>query len=313
METGHRFGAWAIPTSKLPIGWLHLSLSHAIDRSGLSLFVTIDFPAGHGAYALGLGSPHPYERFRARIIDGALPAPLAMRIYGGLPGVRVPATTAAIAPTGASLPSVTYVNADIYKSVRQVFPLPNSGEPNFVLYDAKLASITVHPRAGGAMTVARFDLEVPANAWRISAHIALEHESANPTEFALMSAPVAESGDDALLLAELDEQSARFSGWVRLAALESKRISAFFPKGSDRLLSVYLLTRQAPGSSADFAWARFAQFEFNAAPRQLAPSREEPPANTADAANESFPDASARSAGIGEMREAGMPSDVQPS
>jgi hypothetical protein len=116
------------------------------------------------------------------------------------------------------------------------------------------------------MTVARLDLPIPANAWRVSAQIALEHEAANPTEFALMALPVAMPESDTATFETLDEDSPGFSGWIRLSALESRRISAFFPRGSGAHLRLYLLTRQTPGSSADFAWARFGQLEFNAAP-----------------------------------------------
>jgi hypothetical protein len=267
IETDQRFAVWTVAANKVAAGWLHLTLRGAIDQPGLSLVLTLGPAAESGRLALGLGAPHPYERFRARTVDGVrLPGPLAMRIYGGLPGVRAPVPMTAVLPAGESIPAVTLVDPELCKSVCQVYPPPTPGEPGYVRYDSGLANITVHPRESGAMTVARLDLPIPANAWRVSAQIALEHEAANPTEFALMALPVAMPESDTATFETLDEDSPGFSGWIRLSALESRRISAFFPRGSGAHLRLYLLTRQTPGSSADFAWARFGQLEFNAAP-----------------------------------------------
>jgi hypothetical protein len=116
------------------------------------------------------------------------------------------------------------------------------------------------------MTVARLDLTAPAGAWRLSAQIALEHELAKPVEFALLALSWTVNANEATLFASLDEDSPTFSGWLGLTALQKKRISVFLPTIEGGGLSIYLLTRQAPDTSADFAWARFTAFEFNSQP-----------------------------------------------
>jgi Family of unknown function (DUF6212) len=268
LENDRTYAEWSIDSSHVPTGWLHLALNRAIDEPDVGLLVIVDLPAGLGHSALAFGQPHPYEEFRAYVEGGEpLHAPLALRIYGGLPGVRVPATTAVFPPKDAPPPPLTLLSHDIYQTVRQVFPPPERSQPNFVSFDPTLGSITVHPREGGTVTAARMDLVVPAHAWRCSAQIALAHELAQPTEFALLALPLAANGSDAHFLERLDESAACFSGWIGLAALQRKRVSVFLPRTHGRTLSLYLLTRQAPDASADFAWARFAAFEFNTPPR----------------------------------------------
>jgi hypothetical protein len=205
--------------------------------------------------------------------------------------VRVTANGSTVMPVGAILPAVTFLSPELYKAVHQVFPPVEPGGSNLVQYDPGLESITVHPGGRGTMTVGRLDLLAPANAWRVSAQVSLEHEAASPTEFALLTAAPTASGD-AALFTPLDEESARFSGWARLSASESKRISAFFPQGYNGPLAVYLLTRQPPGSNVDFAWARFAQLEFNAPPPAVPAHRE--PAQCNGAAGTPLPSWSQR-------------------
>lgn len=64
-------------------------------------------------------------------------------------------------------------------------------------------------------------------------------------------------------LAQMTAASPGFSGWNTLPPLERKTISALIAASGERRLSIYLLTRQAPDSNPDFAWARFSRFEFN--------------------------------------------------
>lgn len=268
MENDRTFGAWSIAAAELPSGWLHLSLSRAIDVPALSLLVAVELPAGLDANFLALGQPHPYAEFRARI-DGAetLAAPLALRVFGGLPGVRVPGVTGAFVASDATRPPVIAVPPELYADARQVYPLDEPGAPKFVLYDDPTASLTVHPHERGTMTVARLDLTAPANVWCISARVALAHERANPTHFGLMAVPAVKKGADDILMENLQEKSTSFSGWVELSALEKRKISVFLPKGPASAVTVYLMTRQAPDASPDFAWARFEGFEFNASPQ----------------------------------------------
>ena len=184
--------------------------------------------------------------------------------------MRVAGSTSAVRPTGAVHPAVTLVSREIYKTVRQVFP-PRGDQLNFVFYDEGLGVITVHPHESGTMTVARLDLTAPPGAWRCSAQISLEHELAKPVEFALLALPRTANTNEAAFFQSLDEDSPSFSGWLGLTALQKKPISVFLPTTEGGELSIYLLTRQKPETSADFAWARFAALEFNAPPGVHAP------------------------------------------
>lgn len=265
-ENGQTFGTWSIQPDDLPdTGWLQLLLTRAIDVPALSLVVTAEIPATADGLALSIAQPHPYEEFCARIEGGkSLKAPLAFRVFSGLPGVRVPTATSAFTPVDVARPCVAYVPPSVGASVLQFFPPPEGLGSRHVFYDEALESITVHPREGGAVTVGRIHLAVPRDAYRLSARVALQHELARPTEFALLAATADEDVSPTSLLESVGKSIAGFSGWSSLAALEQKRMSVFLPeRRQGNMLSLYLLTRQAPDSSPDFAWARFDRFEFD--------------------------------------------------
>lgn len=268
LERVQPLGRWSIPATDVPSGWLHLTLTHAIDEPALSLVVVIDLPGALDEFALAFGQPHPYEEFCARPEGGApFQAPLALRVYAGLPGVRVPHVTGAYLPIGGLRPPFTLVAREICATVYQVFPPPDGERSGLVNYDDGLGSIIVHPHGRGAVTVGRLDLDAPVEAWCLSARISLEHELASPTEFALLVSARVARGLDTSVVDKVDESSPGFSGWINLVALERKRISAFIPKLPKSALTVYLLTRQAPESSPDFGWARFSGIEFNTGSR----------------------------------------------
>jgi hypothetical protein len=277
IETDRTFGAWSIEAANASPGWVLLTLTRAIDESELSLAVTIELPAGLEQSVFALGQPHPYEEFRARC-DGGEPcrAPLAMRILAGLPGVQVPGVAGAIRPTDAARTSIFIVPARCYEDVSQVSPPEAPDGARLVTYEQDSQRITVHPHGGGATTIGRMDLRVPKQAWCLSAQIGLEHEQASPTEFGLLVCPLIAQGSATNAAQAPDALTEGFSGWIRLAALEESRISAFLPKTDADTVSVYLLSRQEPDASPNYGWARFQGFEFNGAPKTREPNGRDP-------------------------------------
>jgi hypothetical protein len=278
IETGKVYGEWSLRGEDVPFeagfeakaGWVEFALSHAIDEAALSLVLDVEWPSKESGWALALGPPHPYEEFCARLVAGGpLRAPLGLRIFGGLPGVRVAATTAAIRPVGAPCLLAAFLGHEAYAGVGQVLPPPAEGKPNLVSYDPEIGCVTVHPRLGG-LAVARMKIQPPASAWRLSAHIHLAHEQASPTEFGLMVGLPGDESKNLAALDRLDAASATFSGWIKVAPLEARIISVVFASPPAEALSVYLLTRQDPESSPDFGWARFSKFEFNLLKRSAA-------------------------------------------
>lgn len=275
IESDRTYGIWCIEAGDIAPGWLHLTLGRAIDEPALSLEVGIELPLQLDHSSLALGHPHPYEDFCARVDGGEiLRAPLALRIFGCLPGVRVPGVSGAFAPTNAARPPLTFVPHAMLAGTYQVAPPSERDRNKFVIYDAASGNVTVHPHEGGRRTIARVDLAVPPDAWCLSAEIALEHELANPTQFALSALALIAKGADGEVIETLEENGLWFSGWIELAALERKKISVLIPPGEARVLSVYMLTQQAPEASADYAWARFENFTFNSLPRAMARNAE---------------------------------------
>ena len=269
IETGTIFGTWSIDAGETRVGWVELALERAIDGPALSLSVDVEFPAGKSGWALALGPPHPYREFCASTGSSeSLKAPIALRLFRSLPGVRVTPTTSAIRTIDAPRALAEFVPYDAYGKISQVLPELRDNNPTLVFFDPDIGCLTVHPRMGG-LTVARMNLSVPKNAWGISARICLAHERASQTEFGLM---ICVPRDDKKGLAELNQlalPSPSFSGWKAVLPLETKSVSVVFASTPEDELSIYLLTRQAPESSPDFAWARFSKLEFLVLPQPL--------------------------------------------
>jgi hypothetical protein len=274
IETDRTFGAWSLDADTVEVGWVELALSHAIDESALSLEVILKCPAEEQGWALASGPPHPYKEFCARTDEGEyLRAPIAMRILSNLPGIRVAPTTNARRPIDSPHVQARFVPAEAYESAVQVIPPLSENQPTFIFFDREPVCLTVHPRLGG-LTAARMTLDVPPGAWGISAQIHLAHENASPTDFALMVSAPREEKNSLARLGQLDAPSPFFSGWNNLLPLEMKSIfvmlgASHLGVSSEEKLFLYLVTRQAPGASTDFGWARFSKFGFNVLPMSL--------------------------------------------
>jgi hypothetical protein len=274
IETGHIFGEWSIGADEARIGWVELALNYAIDEWALSLVIIVEWPPDKSGWALALGPPHPYKEFCARTEGGEhLGAPIGLRVFASLPGVRVAATTTAIRPINAPQALAEFIPFEVYGTVVQVSPPAQDNKPTLVSYDRDIGCITVHPRIGG-LTVARMNISVPQHAWRISAQIHLAHERASPTQFALMVCAPREETSELARLNQMVSPSPSFSGWKTLSPLETKSISLVLAASPEEQLSTYLVTRQAPDLSPDFAWARFSKFEFNVLPTAMTGNNE---------------------------------------
>jgi hypothetical protein len=269
IETGHIFGTWSIGAVEVPVGWVELALDSAIDEPALSLVIIVEWPPDTRGWALALGPPHPYKQFCARTEAGEhLGAPLGLRIFSSLPGVRVAATTTAIRPINAPPALAEFIPYEVYETVAQVLPRAEDGRPTLVSYDRDIGCITVHPHKGG-LTVARMMVVVPKRVWGVSAQIHLAHERASETQFGMMVCAPHDESRELARLAQLDAPSPTFSGWKSLKPLERKSLSVLIAASQEERLSIYLVTRQAPDASPDFAWARFSKFEFNVLPNSL--------------------------------------------
>jgi hypothetical protein len=247
-----------------------LALNFAIDEPALSLELVIEWPRDDKGWAIALGPPHPFKEFCARTDEGeSFGAPLAMRIFSNLPGARVPAKSGAVRPIDALNTLAEFIPGDAYEAATQVVPPPQDDKPPLVLYDREIGCLTVHPRKGG-LTVARLHATVPPRGWGITAKIHLAHERSSPTDFALMVCARGNEARELARLHQLEIPAPSFSGWKTLSPLETRSLCVVLSPSSERQLSLHLLTRQAPGASPDFAWARFSQFELNVLPESLA-------------------------------------------
>ena len=266
IEGGAAQACWLLDTAAIQVGWVELALNRALDLSAESLELSIESKAGDGSWIVALGPPHPYREFCARVEGGEpLRSPIALRIFSGLPGVRVATTANAIRPMGAEFLPLRMFPLESYESAIQVLPAVRDGKPRLVFFDLEIDSLTVHPRMEG-LTVARLTVAIPKHAWGLSAQICLAHKDANPTDFGLMICEPQNEKKSLARMSQLEAPSPSFSGWKTLPALETGSISLVFSAYAEKSVSLFLITRQAPESSPDFAWARFSNLAFQILP-----------------------------------------------
>jgi hypothetical protein len=266
IESGAAQGCWLLDATAIQVGWVELALNRALDLSAESLEVSIESKVGDGSWVVALGPPHPYREFCARVEGGEpLRSPIALRIFSGLPGVRVATTANAIRPMGAEFLPLRMFPLESYESAIQVLPTVRDGKPRLVFFDREIDSLTVHPRMEG-LTVARMTFAIPKHAWGLSAQICLAHKDASPTDFGLMICEPQEEKKSLARMSQLEAPSPSFSGWKTLPALETGSISLVFSAYAEKSVSLFLITRQAPESSPDFAWARFSNLAFQILP-----------------------------------------------
>jgi hypothetical protein len=270
IETCAVVGEWSLNPHEVQIGWVELALNSAIDEFALSLELLVDWPPDSTEWALALGPPHPYKDFCVQTADGeSLGAPMALRVYSNLPGVRVPPTTDSIRPKNALNVAAEFIPYAVYGTITQVAPPPQDDGITLVFYDREIGCLTVHPHAGGP-TIARMNAAVPKNAWGISAEIQLAHEKASQTSFAIMVCDARDESRELARIRQFESPSPCFSGWRTLSPMETRSISVILPAFPEEQLSVFLLTRQTPGQSPDFGWARFSKIQFHLLPKSLA-------------------------------------------
>lgn len=264
IETGETIATWSLDPAGTQAGWLELMLERAIDESALSLVLTLDYAAGATGWAMGLGPPNPIAAWCAQgDPGGGLPAPLALRLQATLPGSRLRARLGAVLAERMPRPASFALPEAAYLTVSEVPLSPGVPAEGAVACDRAFGFIQVHPLRHGAVAAARMEVMAPAESWRLSAAIHLAHEAANPVRFGILVAPFGHEVPRPELAA-VEDGAAGFSGWITLAALERRSISALLPDHAGRGLIVYLLTRQDDEPS--FAWARFSDIALHALP-----------------------------------------------
>jgi hypothetical protein len=264
VETGKIAAIWRLDPAETRVGWTSLRLDRAIDEIALTLVLEITWPADRPGWRVDLGAPNPNPIMCARPGNARpLPAPIAMRILGSVPGM-MPKTVANLVPPAAPRhPSTIPVPLSAYESVTTIGGDAAEGI-SLVVYDQDAAFIQVHPNGPGTVTVAQIIVMPQIPAWRLSAHIHLAHENANLTDFGILVREEGEPLPDFADLAKDMGGQPGFSGWHSLAPLEHGALSVLLPSLSLHGLNVFLLTKQT--GTHEFAWARFSDLRLHLGP-----------------------------------------------
>ncbi len=265
IETGQTIATWSLDPVTAVTGWAQLLLERAIDEPALSLVLGLASQPASEGWVIALGPPHPYAEFCAQTAGGeSLGAPLAMQVLTMLPGTRVPAGVRSVLANGARHPDACALDEADYATVTEVFA-PDADV--FAHYNREAGFIQVHPRGLGKVTVARLQLTAPAGTWRLSAHIRLAHEMANPTLFAMLVRPACDAEAKPADITAVTDGAEGFSGWTTLSAMEEGFLSVVLPRVTSPALTVYLLTRQDGGP--EYGWARFSDMRLHYLPSRV--------------------------------------------
>lgn len=252
---------WHIPREDLECGWVTLSVVRGLSGIQRTPVLKIE-PLGRLGVLppLALGKFQAIGAFRPQIIElshssEAADRSLALRTWSGLPGVRPPGFD--FNGNGASRVLQLAVPPAM---LANIYHVKSAWDPDFeaVKYLTAERELLCHPPPQG-LTCGEFLYPLQFNQpFRISAHVAVRHRSANPTEFAIV---VADPNVWKERIAAGEDMSNRkgvaFSGWHKVAADTEQFISLDISEPHQYERHAFLVTRIADGLENAFGWARF--------------------------------------------------------
>jgi hypothetical protein len=268
MEDLRIVDTWQISSGDLSKGWNVFGLS----RSTAGLRRTLDFrlqieETEDEVPLLSVGSLQPLEMFQVR--DAATDSPvlkssLALQVWGGIPGVSMPAWANYLpAQSQEAGFEEGLKDVPIAPGILEHTSLANSDEVSFdfeaIMPLPSERAIGCHPPAEG-MTIGQLPGACPPKLVRMSAKTFIDNTMASDIDFAMV---VAQSLDAAKALFRQEREPAvgeAFSGWMTVTFGDTAHLSAFAGEQINVWQNVYFATRMTDPGENDFAWAKFANF-----------------------------------------------------
>jgi hypothetical protein len=257
--------SWAVPLSKLGLGWNYLGLSRTLAglRRTLSLRLRID-GIDDEMPLLSLGGLQPLEMFQVR--DAANDAPLlknslALQIWCGMPGILLPSWANYLPAQSREAGDGGFREIPMATGILELADLSNTDEISFefaaILPLPEERAIGCHPPSSG-VTIGHIPAACPPNILRVSSTAVIDNEESKDVDFALVIASDIQSARQLLDEQRQPVSGEGFSGWVSVAPGEEPRLNAFITEQVRVWQNIYIATRMKnkPGDNA-FAWAKF--------------------------------------------------------
>jgi len=236
LETGRVLGTWSVRGETLRPGWIRLALSRCLEVDPESLVIAVAWE-GAAPAELSLAARHPEPRWCAKDETGALGNALAVKVWQGMPGVRMSPSSGSVPPIGTA-PRRWRLGAEAFALAEAQGAAPGS-----VGHLEQRAALRVSP-GQGKPTLARLAGACPGGARHIRARVFTDDADAPVIEYALAVRPT--PGAERLETA-LPAQGVS-SPWVKVLPLSPSQVHLSLPAPLLRRGDLYLGTRFAPGS-----------------------------------------------------------------
>ena len=250
--------AWSIPAKIVQRGWLTLRLNRAqtLREQDASIVVSWTGEGEQDGLALTLSDPNPLREYCA-IVEGGYRAnaPLALRVLGMVPGMKVVANGASqpldVAQKDAvEEPLVFALASDELRCVKQLNP---DAETEWKMVDFRESEmdILVHPSNDKATYAVVRNVGL-AGVQSLSALVLLDHKDANAVEFGLAIVPHRP-------VHAAPENYIRH--WRAAAPQAFVEVEGSVEGAAGLQNDLILATRMKDGLDARVAWARFKRIE----------------------------------------------------
>ncbi|WP_375449405.1 DUF6212 domain-containing protein [uncultured Devosia sp.] len=266
LEDERTLEQWIVAACDLTPGWNVLGLARTLSGQARTLELSLSQIGGEDRLPpLSLGTGQPITSYQIRDIASGQPAlrnSLAIQIWTGLAGTRMPGWFKAHTPTKSVTAAGGFIDV----------PLPplaltqaEHANPDQVTFDFPAVVgppgegvVLCHPPSTG-ITLARLGGVSPAGAMRLSASAFIDNQQSRDVDFALI---VTDDPSRARAIGEGSAQPAQFeafSGWNQVGHSQVKRLSAFRDAAAPPA-GIYVATRMSRPGDNSFARARLKDF-----------------------------------------------------
>ena len=287
LEASDEIGRWRIPFTQITSGWNLLQLHQGImgPPRTMELEVKVNIEKGV-APDLVLAGPSALEDAVYRTSSGVKgDAPISLRVWRSLPGLRAMPVVGAFQTHGSVSPSpIQRLSPEILASAQPIGDVNVDPAQPLVQYIEEQGELQVHPRPNGVVA-AYVRGAIPPFTTRVTASVITRHAQADVLDYAMVAVQGRVSLEEALArVSRSRAPSDGFSGWNAIAPMDPSQISMSFERPPRTSLDLVLMSRphdvmtqaQTPWhriwagalggrGHTRFAWARFSDVQIELA------------------------------------------------
>ncbi len=263
LESESRLGYWEVEFARLNEGWNLFALPETPGGAAQSLQLDLCWhpSAGDAMPGAALSWHQPLQEFRLQGEEDLPPLrSLAFRCLSCVPGLRMPQLLDAFYPSGTRRAGP--VRAKYGRTFQHAVQAGHKGTEVGRLVQPLDADkrLLVHPAPEG-VTIALLSTACPKDVTRVSATVKTEHAQAGDICYSIALVP--QRTDLAVVSRALESPGmiTAFSGWHVVKAGVDASVH-LMTQALAEPQHILLMTKLAPGSSTENAWATFHDIEF---------------------------------------------------